>query len=185
MKRNLSFQSRLSGLARFASKLSGSGQTKPPLGVFALTDADWDHEHQLASGQRPPVKTLEEKDWSTYIHERTDEIRRFFRLERTDHSRQRRGWGRFRHFFSISTSKIHLAVIQGVLDPNKSSGVVTIFGLLAHALPEPNKRRRWKLSMVLSWIRVQKSYFGRLVRSTYSSFKFIFFWFAVLIWPDR
>jgi hypothetical protein len=31
--------------------------------------------------------------------------------------------------------------LQGGLDPNKISGMGTIFGLLVHALPGPNKRR--------------------------------------------
>jgi hypothetical protein len=51
----------LSRLARFASKWAGSGQATPPAGgPIALTEADWDGEHQLASGERPSVKNCEE-----------------------------------------------------------------------------------------------------------------------------
>jgi hypothetical protein len=34
-----------------------------------------------------------------------------------------------------------LAIIQGVFDPNKSSGVGINFRLLVHVLPGPNKLR--------------------------------------------
>jgi hypothetical protein len=42
--------------------------------------------------------------------------------------------------FFISTSKIHLAEVQGGLVPIKIIGVGTNFGLLVHVLPGPNKR---------------------------------------------
>jgi hypothetical protein len=40
--------------------------------------------------------------------------------------------------------------LQGVLYPNKISGVGTDFGLLVHVLPGPNKRRVEKRGIVLS-----------------------------------
>jgi hypothetical protein len=41
--------------------------------------------------------------------------------------------------FSISTSKIHLAEVQGGFENSKMSGVGTNFGLLVHVLPGSNK----------------------------------------------
>jgi hypothetical protein len=85
-----------------------------------------------------------------------------------------------------NSNPIHLAdalLLQGVFYPNKISGVGTNFGLLVHVFPEPNKRFVW--TYIFSWFRGRKNYPGRLVRSTYSSFKFIFLWFAVPMWPDR
>jgi hypothetical protein len=41
-------------------------------------------------------------------------------------------------------------VSTGVFSPNKISGVGTIFGLLVHVLPGPNKQRALQPSMLLS-----------------------------------
>jgi hypothetical protein len=46
-----------------------------------------------------------------------------------------------------------LLILQGGLDLNKISGVGTIFGLLLHVLPGPNKRRVCKTSLILSCMR--------------------------------
>jgi hypothetical protein len=42
-----------------------------------------------------------------------------------------------------------LIAMQGGLDPNKMSGAGTIFGLLVHVFPGPNKQRAPKSSMLL------------------------------------
>jgi len=41
--------------------------------------------------------------------------------------------------------------VQGAFDPNKISGVGTIFGLLVHVLPEPNEQRGLEPIMRLNW----------------------------------
>jgi hypothetical protein len=68
---------------------------------------------------------------------------------------------------------------------NKISGVGTFFGLLIHVFPGTNKQRARQPSIVLSWIWRQNKTPGRLVRSRYWIYKFIFWWFAVPIWPVR
>jgi hypothetical protein len=42
--------------------------------------------------------------------------------------------------------------VQGVFLPNKISGVGTIFGLLVHVIPGPNKQREFEPSIHLSWM---------------------------------
>ena len=41
-------------------------------------------------------------------------------------------------------------IVQGILFPNKISGVGTIFGLLVHVLPGPNKQRPFEQRTLLS-----------------------------------
>jgi len=54
---------------------------------------------------------------------------------------------------SFENCKHGWVLVQGGTDLSKISGVGTIFGLLVHVLPGPNKRRVCKPSMLLSWIR--------------------------------
>jgi hypothetical protein len=54
---------------------------------------------------------------------------------------------------SVPESARSAAWVQGGLDPNKISGVGTIFGLLVHVLPGRNKRRVCKQSSILSCTR--------------------------------
>jgi hypothetical protein len=53
--------------------------------------------------------------------------------------------------YPIKSSRVEeCASLQGGLIPSKLSGVGTIFGLLVHVLPGPNKQRAFEPGMLLS-----------------------------------
>jgi hypothetical protein len=79
--------------------------------------------------------------------------------------------------------QIPIHSVHGGLDPNKSSGVGT-FGILVHVLPGPNKRRVGNQVFVGFELGVS-SPVASIVLHIYSSYKYIFLWFATPIWPDR
>ena len=51
---------------------------------------------------------------------------------------------------SLKSNHFCARSLQGGLEPNKTSGVGTNFGLLVHVLPGPNKRRAFEPSSLLS-----------------------------------